>query len=509
MDNTKNIVLFGAGKSATVLIDFLKDNAPEKGWHIIVADGNLQLANEKVANHNCATAVELNIENDSIKRQSLIQKADIVISLMPPHLHYLIALDCIEFNKNLLTASYIDDKTQALTTIIKEKGLLFLYEMGLDPGIDHMSAKKIIDDIQKQGGKITTFYSHCGGLVAPESDDNPWHYKISWNPRNVVMAGKAGATFLENGEEVTMQYKELFNPDFLIKMPDEDVYGFYPNRDSLSYIGLYDIQGVSNFVRTTLRHPEFCLGWQNIIDLNLTNEEKIYETNGMTIAQFFKQHFAKNGFEDWISNLVSTKLNSAKDTLERLMELMEAEEDAAEQGEQVDKNVLIVDEEGKLNDIDVEEVKISAADQVAQNMHEANISMKQLIFLGLEDDTTPINLGLCSAADVLQFILEKKLVLQPTDKDMIIMMHELEYNLNHQQRSIKSVLRVIGKDSKHTAMAKTVGLPLGIATQLILDNVIKEKGLLIPTKASIYEPVLNELKKHGISFEEFVPNIFQ
>jgi saccharopine dehydrogenase-like NADP-dependent oxidoreductase len=504
----KHILLFGAGKSATVLIDYLKIIADEKNWKVVVADASLTAATSKTGLHKLVTPIEINIENKAA-RMALIAQADIVISLMPPHLHYLVALDCIELGKNLLTASYIDNQTKELAEKAKEKGILFLYEMGLDPGIDHMSAMQIIHHIQHQGGNITSFISHCGGLVAPESDDNPWHYKISWNPKNVVMAGKAGATFLENGEIKNMQYEELFNPDFFVKMPDEGAFSFYPNRDSLGYINTYGLKGVETFVRTTLRHPEFSFGWKNIVDLKLTNEDKIYETNGMTIAQFFQLHLHKNGFNNWVDEILMKKLNDAKDTLEKLMQLMENEEEAIEEGISPEQTILMVDEAGKLNTIDVEEIKGTAAEHVALSMNEANLSIKQLVFLGMDDKETTINLGLCSAADVLQFILEKKLVLDANDKDMIVMLHEFEYTIGSQKKAIKSVLRVVGENNTHTAMAKTVGLPLGIAAQLILEGSIKETGLHIPILPSIYEPVLNELKKHNIIFEEFTPNIFQ
>ena len=497
----KNVLLFGAGKSATVLIDYLKEVASEKNWNVFVADSNLLAIKAKIGIHNKLSAVEIDIEN-ALVRKALISKADIVISLMPPHLHYLIALDCIEFSKNLLTASYIDKQTQELAEQAKAKGILFLYEMGLDPGIDHMSAMQIIHHIHNQGGRITSFTSHCGGLVAPESDDNPWHYKISWNPRNVVMAGKAGATFLQQGNIKNILYQDLFNTSNLVELPKAETLAFYPNRDSLGYINTYNLEGIETFVRTTLRHPEFCFGWKNIVDLKLTDEEKVYETNGMTIAKFFHIHFNKNNFNNWLDEMMMTRLNSAKETMEKLMQIMEAEEEAMEEGELPEQTIMMVDEAGTLNTIDVDEVKENAAEMVAVKMNEANLSMKQLLYLGMDDDETLINLGLCSAADVLQFILEKKLVLENIDKDMIVMLHEFEYQLNGKTKTLKSLLRVIGENNTHTAMAKTVGLPLGIATKLILEGCINETGLHIPILPSIYEPVLKELERHNIVFEE-------
>ena len=208
--NSKHILLFGAGKSATVLIDYLKQLSTEKNWQVTVADSDLKAVQLKVGAHSHTKAVAVDVTNESVRKQ-YITSADLVISLMPPHLHYLIAVDCITLKKHLLTASYLDEDIKKLSPDIKQSNVLFLYEMGLDPGIDHMSAMQLIHSIKKQGGRITSFKSHCGGLIAPESDDNPWHYKISWNPRNIIMAGKAGAVYKEGGDTVELKYADLFS----------------------------------------------------------------------------------------------------------------------------------------------------------------------------------------------------------------------------------------------------------------------------------------------------------
>ena len=500
MSNLKHIVLFGAGKSATVLIEYLKEIATENIWQVIVADNNLETAQAKVGEHALVKAVSVNIENAD-ERKELIEQADVVISLMPPHLHYLLALDCLELNKHLLTASYVDEQIKSLQPEIEKRNLLFLCEMGLDPGIDHMSAMQLFHRIKEEGGTITSFKSHCGGLVAPESDDNPWHYKISWNPRNIVMAGKSGAVYKENGKEVHLPYENLFNAERIVSLPGGEVYAYYPNRDSLHYIDLYDLHHINTFVRTTLRHPEFCLGWKNIVDLKLTEEQKVYQTDGLSFANFFRQHFEKHGFGEWLNNMLSTRLAYATEMMQKLMQLIEAEQEAANEGVETDEEIMMIDEKGDLTTIDVEEVKDKAAESVAYKMHEANVSMKQLFYLGLDDETL-INNGLCSAAEVLQIILEKKLALLPKDKDMIVMMHEINYEVKGKKSKIKSTLVVKGTDNLHTAMAKTVGLPLGIAAKLILEEKIKETGLHIPVKPAIYEPVLKELEKQGIVFHE-------
>ncbi|TKK66165.1 saccharopine dehydrogenase [Ilyomonas limi] len=495
----KCIVLFGAGKSATALIDYLKQLATEKKWHVIVADYDFKIAKEKTGNHPQVKAVKVNIENDQ-QRKELVQKAHVVISLMPPHLHHLIALDCILFHKHLLTASYVDEEIKKLQSDIRHRNLLFLCEMGLDPGIDHMSAMQLIHSIQAKGGVITSFKSHCGGLVAPESDDNPWHYKISWNPRNVVLAGKAGAMYKEESQEIHKSYPDLFTNNKMVHIPHLGSYAFYPNRDSLRYQELYHLEAAHTFIRTTLRHPDFCFGWKNIIDLKLTDEEKQYNTDGLSIAAFFRQHFEKKGFDQWLNDMLMSRLSFAKELMAQLTQIIETEENAKEQDEQ-SNGFLVVDENGELSSVAIEDVKDKAAETVAGKMHEANLTLKQLFCLGL-DDEMQINKGLCSAADVLQFILENKLALQPSDKDMVVMLHEIEYTLNNKPAIARSALIVKGKDNVHTAMAKTVGLPLGIAAKLILEGKIKETGLHIPVIPSIYEPVLEVLKEHGIAFYE-------
>ena len=491
-----HILLFGAGKSATVLINYLSQLTEEKKWQVTIADGNAELLAQKVIPTSFVTSTLINIE-DANSRQALIEQANVVISMMPPTLHYLIALDCITYKKHLLTASYIDEKIKALASSIQENNLLFLCEMGLDPGIDHMSAMKLIDEIKNKGGNIASFKSHCGGLIAPESDDNPWHYKISWNPKNIILAGKAGAIYRSNNQVKEIDYKNLFNTKNTILTPTEVLYAYYANRDSLGYINLYGLENIQDFLRTTLRHPEFIAGWKNMVDLQLTNEEKVYNTNNMTVANFFQEHFKKHGFEKWIVDMMDKKLLLTTEMMEEITNWMKVEEQAAEVGEISNEEFLTVDENGNLQTSNINK----SAKFLANSIHDVNISLQQLFFLGLEDHT-PINLGLCSAADVLQFILERKLALQPTDKDLVVMMHEIEYELNNNSHKVISYLELKGDNHLITAMAKTVGLPLGIAAKLIIEKEITITGLHIPIVKEIYTPVLNALKLEGIEFDE-------
>lgn len=496
----KHILLFGAGKSAAFLIDYLKELATNFQYTVTVADENFENAQSKAGEHPFVKAAAANAENET-ERKNLIKEADVVISLLPPSLHYLVAVDCIEYGKHLLTASYTDEKILALKPRIESKNLLFLCEMGLDPGIDHMSAMHLIHRIKALGGKVISFKSHCGGLVSPESDDNPWHYKISWNPRNIILAGKAGAVFKENGEIKQVQYEKLFTNERLVLINEEMLLSWYPNRDSLGYIPIYHLDNTDTFIRTTLRHPDFCFGWKNLVDLKLTDESIIYDTNNMSIADFFKTHFNKFKFNDWLNEMLTTRLSFAKDIMDNLVQLIEAERELEKEGSNEDDSIMLVNEDGELNTLEVEDVKGHAAASLAVKMHEASLILKQLFFLGLDSDEM-INQGNCTPAEVLQFIIEKKLALQEKDKDMIVMMHEIEYEVNGKRNKVKSSLVVKGEDNVHTAMAKTVGLPLGIAAKLILDGTLSVTGLHIPVLPAIYIPVLEELAKHSIAFEE-------
>lgn len=447
----KRILLFGAGKSATVLIDYLAMEVQKEALHLTVVDANLEMVQQKLNGSSNCTAASFDIM-DSEQRQHAIENADLVISLLPPALHILVARDCITAKKNLLTASYVDGYLKKLAPEIKKAGLLFLCEMGLDPGIDHMSAKKLIDEIENDNGNITSFVSHCGGLVAPESDDNPWHYKISWNPRNIVLAGKAGAVYKWKGHQKKLSYAELFSEKRFTDILGLEPLCWYPNRDSLSYIELYGLPDCETFIRTTLRHPDFISGWKNIIDLQLTDETLRYDAESKSLKALFKEHLLNHNLNERLEQFSSTKNSS----------------DGVRTG----------------------------------NIHDATLTSKQLLFLGLDDDQTKMQEKLCSAADILQYGLEKKLALLKKDKDMVVMKHEIEFEQENKMYKQTSTLVVKGEDNNRTAMAKTVGLPLGIAARLILKGVIKNKGLCIPITKEIYEPVLAELYVHGIQFND-------
>ncbi len=420
----KTILLVGAGKSASVLIDYLLLETEKNGWKFIIADADINTVLAKTNNSRFGEAVQLDVTDDR-QREKLILRAHVVISMMPPALHFLIAKDCVEHRKHLLTASYLDEKIRSLQDEINHRKLFFLCEMGLDPGIDHMSAMKIIQNIKDQGGTILSFKSHCGGLIAPESDDNAWHYKISWNPRNIVMAGSAGAEYKLNGFTEKVSYVNLFDTANSVTVDGLGSLAYYPNRDSLSYIPLYKLQEAETFQRTTLRYPSFFIGWNAIVHAGLTNDFAPVNPEGLSFAK-------------WSVNILPF---------------------------------------------------------VNENNREL------LNYLGLFEEQ-PVPADAKTSADILQWLVEKKWRLKTADKDMIVMLHQFEYELNGERKYLDSSLIVKGENNLHTAMAKTVGLPLGITAKMILEGTLTIKGLYIPTLKEIYEPVLRELELHDICFRE-------
>jgi len=430
----KKILLFGAGKSATCLIDYLCVACEENNWLLVVCDADLPLAQSKIKNCANAKAVSVDVSNEE-NRVDLIKDAAIVISMLPPHLHFLVANSCLHFSKHLLTASYIDAEIKKLEKQIEDEGLLFLCEMGLDPGIDHMSAMKIFDQIKNQGGKINSFKSHCGGLVSPESDDNPWHYKITWNPGNIVMAGSSGAVYKLNGSIVTIPYHKIFADNEVVNVPGLFPLAWYPNRDSLTYIDTYGLQNIETFVRTTLRHASFCRGWNIIVNTGLTDLNDYDEIKN------------DKTYNEWFLEKNSKRKNPTDTTKFK-------------------------------NEFD-----------------------EQAVYIGLTSNV-PIEVPIKNSALLLQNLLEKKLAMQPHDKDMIVMLHEIDFEIGGVRKGIKSCLMVKGDDQQRTAMAKTVGLPLGIVAKLIMQDKIRIRGLHIPVAKEIYEPVLSELELLQIKFNE-------
>jgi saccharopine dehydrogenase (NADP+, L-glutamate forming) len=439
----KSILILGAGRSSGALIQYLSNQSTSNNFKIKVGDRSLELALEKADGLANTLAFSFDIEDEQ-QRSKEISEASIVVSLLPPSLHILAAKDCIAFNKNLVTASYISPEINAFNDEAKAKGILLLNECGLDPGIDHMSAMEIIHRLKNEGATITSFKSYTGGLVAPESNDNPWGYKFTWNPRNVILAGQGTAKYISNGKYHYLPYNHLFIETTVIDVGVNGKYDGYANRDSLSYRKHYGIDNIPTLIRGTLRHEGYCAAWNVFVKLGLTDdtfvvEDSLHLTYADLVDAFIPESITGSTLEQRLCNFMNIPVDG--------------------------------------------------------------VIINKIKYTGILNNDI-IGIPNASPAVILQKLLESKWVLKEHDKDMIVMQHQFEYILNGVQKKLHSSLVVKGDDTLNTAMAKTVGLPLGIATKLILQERIKMAGVHMPTSKEIYEPILAELGLMGISFEE-------
>lgn len=439
----KNILIIGAGRSSSALIKYVLNKASIKGWNVVVADANLEQAEARVANHPNGRATWLDVSkvND---RRDLISRSDIVVSLLPAHLHLEVGHDCIRLNKHLITASYVSKEMYRLGDEARNRDLIFMGEMGLDPGVDHMSAMKTINELKAKGAKINAFRSYTGGLIAPESDTNPWHYKFTWNPRNVVLAGQGTAQYLSSGRLKYIPYSRLFKEARPIDIPGLDgAYEVYANRDSLLYKDVYGLEGIPNILRGTIRYSGFCEAWDALISIGLTD------------GDFPILHADKISYHELMDAYSDRKMgNSVKERIANLIE------------QEVGSDV-----------------------------------MKKLEWLGLFRKKR-IGLPNATPALILEHLLLDKWKLEREDKDMIIMQHEFEYELAGKRKLRTSTLVMKGEDAVNTAMSKLVGLPIGIFVNLVTQGRIESKGVQIPVMSEVYEPVLEELKEYGVEFKE-------
>lgn len=438
----KHILIIGAGRSSSALIEYLLQHATAEDWHITVADMDIRLAQEKLGSSANGSAQAFDIRDDE-KRRALISKHDLVISMLPAFMHGDVARDCVELGKHMATASYVSNDMKQLHAEAKKKGLLLLNECGLDPGLDHASAMKVIHHIQAQGGEITSFKSYCGGLVAPANNDNPWGYKFSWNPRNVILAGQGTAQWLEEGQLKFIPYNRLFTQTDTIAVEGYGKFDAYANRDSISYIDSYGLKSIKTMLRGTLRQQNYCKAWNVFVKLGLTDDSsKITDASKLTYTDLLRSFLPKN----------------SRDVKSDLKALMGVEWDA--------------DIETMLESLEL-------------------FSNKK------------INVNEGSPAQLLQALLEEKWLLKAGDRDMIVMQHQFDYTLaNGTKKQLHSSLVLEGKNEHMTAMAMTVGLPLAITVRNFLKGALPLSGVQIPTIPSIYNPLLDELTERGISFTE-------
>ena len=438
----KKILLFGAGLSASTLIKYLLERSVTESWHLDVVDQDLDLIQAKIGAHPNATAHSFNAL-DSQQRLPYIAQADLVISMLPAVYHVEVAKDCIALKKHLITPSYISADMRALHEDAKAAGIVIMNEIGVDPGIDHMSAMRILDHIKDIGGKLESFKSYCGGLIAPSSDNNPWHYKFTWNPRNVVLAGQGSAAcYREMNELKYLPYHRLFQRLDKIQIEGYGDFEGYVNRDSLNYLETYHIQDIPTIFRGTLRRPPYCEAWDVFVQLGMTDD--VYQMNGS--AQLTPRQFL---------------------------------------------NAFLPFETG-----------VSVEDKFLKLVGHRKDLFELFDFLGLFSDREVFGIAKASPAMLLQKILVEKWRLAPGDKDMIVMYHEIIYTKDNARFAINSSLVVEGEDERYTAMSNTVGLPVAIASKLILNNQILERGVTLPVSKEIYAPILSELEQFGITFKE-------
>jgi saccharopine dehydrogenase-like NADP-dependent oxidoreductase len=439
----KTILILGAGLSASSMIRYLLNHADKYDWNLRIVDQDKSLIEKKINGHQRAVALDFNAL-DPNERRPEISRADLVISMLPARFHVEVAKDCIEFGKNLITPSYISPEMRDLHQVASEKGIVIMNEIGVDPGIDHMSAMKIIDEIREKGGELTSFKSFCGGLIAPESDNNPWHYKFTWNPRNVVLAGQGGAaSFIHNDEYKHIPYNRLFDRLDRIDIEGYGKFEGYPNRDSLSYRTTYGLENIPTLYRGTLRRPNYCKGFHVFAELGMTDDSyKLFQSEKLTPRNFV------NAFLPY-------------------------------------RKGISVEEKFK---IFLREDRMYLYDQFE--------------WLGIFEKDETFGFTNASPAQLLEKLLVRKMSLEENDKDMLVMYHEFEYQLKGDNRKIISSMINLGEDEVYTAMSNTVGLPVAICAKMILNGEIQEKGVTLPVNKTIYKPILKELETYNITFKE-------
>ena len=441
----RKILIIGAGRSASSLIKYLLDKSDAEKLLLTIADLSEELANKKTENHKNARAIFFDVCNEFQRKQE-IQQADIVISMLPAHLHIEVAKDCILYKKNMITASYISEEMKSLDFQAKESQIVLMNEIGLDPGIDHMSAMKIMDEIKSKGGKIILFESFCGGLVAPESDTNLWNYKFTWNPRNGVLAGPGGAAkFIQEGTYKYIPYHKLFRRTEFLEVEGFGRFEAYANRDSLKYREVYGLQNVDTCYRGTIRRVGFSKAWDVFVQLGMTDDTYIIDDS---------EHMSNRDFVNLFLPYHPT------DSVEIKFR---------------------------------HQLKIDQDDVIWDKLLELDLFNKSVV-TGLKNATP---------AQMLEKILSHNWTLQPEDKDMIVMYHKIGYEINGEQKQIDSTMVCLGDDQTYTAMAKTVGLPVAIATLKILNSEIQTTGVQLPISKEVYLPILEELEKYGVVFKEF------
>jgi len=434
----KKILILGAGLVAKPLVRYLLD---QPDFEVEVASRTVSKAVKLIDNHPQGKASELNLKNEEGLKDK-VSKADLIISMVPYTFHPIVAKYCIDYKKAMVTTSYVSEVMKNLDAEAKKAGILILNEVGLDPGIDHMEAMRIIHEVEEKGGEILSFTSYCGGLPAPEANTNPFGYKFSWSPTGVLLAGKNSAQYLKDGQQIFIPPQDLFDDYLMINIEGLGEFEGYPNRDSLPYIELYGIKSTKTMFRGTLRNKGWCSTLKKIADLGLLEEEE----------------------KDW------TGL-TYKDFLKKLM-----------------------------NDPVEEDIKKALSAHL--NIEESSDIIQRFEWLGLlSDEPLPLEKG--SPLNILGAKMLEKLQYEEGERDMIMLQHQFIASYpGDKKEKITSTLIDFGIPHGDTSMGRTVGLPAAISTKLILEGKIEKTGVHIPVTPEIYIPILQELKELDIAFKE-------
>jgi|TARA_B110000093_G_scaffold181544_1_gene225887 saccharopine dehydrogenase-like NADP-dependent oxidoreductase len=439
----KTILVLGAGRSCSSLIKRLLDRAEDCNWQVVVGDINGEVAANKVGGHPRGEAFTLSA-TDNVERDRRIAESDLVMSMVPAFLHVSVAKAAIAAGVPVITPSYVSPEMQALDAEAREAGVLILNEIGLDPGLDHMSAMQVIDGIKEKGGVMIGFESYCGGLVAPESDDNPWHYKISWNPRNVVLAGQGGsATFKDAGRIKLEPPHRVFRRLRPVEV-DGRLYKGYPNRDSLSYMKTYGLEDVETLIRGTLRADGFCRSWDILVQMGMVRDDVVLSwPEGVSWSEWTRSFLPASTAAMTVSDAINKTVVSDHETNERLE------------------------------------------------------------WMGLFDTESGPSRVVGTPAQIIQDLIEEKWELRDGDRDMIVMWHRFEFEMDGKRQEITSEVALEGVDQTFTAMSDTVGLPMALAAEHMIDGPgFGRTGVDVPVSPVYYEPLLKKLEELGISFTE-------
>ncbi len=444
----KNILVLGAGQSTPYLIRHLLDRAEQNGWFVTVGDRVEAVAQSRVGDHPRGNAISIDA-NDQAMMASQIRKSDIVVNLLAPTFQHQVAWECVESGKHMISASYRDQQLRDLHLDAERKGILILTELGLDPGIDHISAMPLIHDIKRRGGRITSFVSYGSGVPAPDSLSNPLKYVITWNPRNVVMSAEHGAQFLAGGKIKIVPYRLVFQRSWPVHVEGLGTMEAYPNRDSLSYQKAYGLEDAETMIRGTLRWPGWSETWSQVVRLGLPNEVlRIPQLPERTYAEVLEMFLPRAVTGPRLEQRVATHLN------------------------------------------------ISPTGQIMENLRWLGLFSEEKI--GGDGET---------AADMMIGLLRKRLVFKNGSQDMVVLQHEIDVCYPEEgmrKERVTCTMIEKGDPNGFTAMARTVGLPAAIAVELVLNDELPITGSYIPTHPAIYTPILAELKKVGLTFTESV-----